>query len=545
MRLLLLPVLLLSFGIAEADAETFHVAQSFSASDDNLGTMERPWSTISRAARTLEPGDTVVIHGGVYRECVKPARGGSQSQPICYVAAEGENVVISGADSITGWTPTGNGIWKKMPWTCRFPTHPDNDFHRLIGRCEQVIADGQLLKQVATPSELEPGAFCAMPDEKTLYVRLEDDADPNEQVLQASVRSLCFGLGWGDQPVDHIHVQGLTIRYAANKAQYGALYAKGAHWQIEDCSAEWTNGAGMSFNGNEVTLRRVRAHHNGQQGLRGSGRGFLLEEVVLNHNNLKGFDKGWEAGGMKITHARSGVLRRCRAEANDGNGLWFDIDVRDVVVEDCLVADNAQSGIFVEISGGFEIRNNLCLRNGLDGNWGRGGITIGESNDCTIEYNTCVGNASGVSIREQGPRTFPGIDGARVSHHVHDLQIRRNILAFNTRCQVAYWYDNRFFGPHPSGKDKADDEVYDPDNASIFLDHNLYACRERQQLALYGAPWRSRHRKYTGLSAWQKDRGQDRDSVVGDPMFVDPDTDDWHVKPGSPALPIKAGRVEY
>ena len=34
----------------------------------------------------------------------------------------------------------------------RFPTHPDGDFHRLIGRCEQVIADGRLLEQVAEDS---------------------------------------------------------------------------------------------------------------------------------------------------------------------------------------------------------------------------------------------------------------------------------------------------------------------------------------------------------------------------------------------------------
>ncbi len=374
-------------------------------------------------------------------------------------------------------------------------------------------------------------------------MRLNDVADPIQRLMEASVRPLCFGLGWGDEPVDHIHVRGLTIRHAANKAQYGALYAKGDHWLIEDCTCEWTNGNGLTFRGDGVTFRRVHSHHNGQQGAGGSGRGFLLEDVAFNHNNLKGFDKGWEAGAMKIAHARDGIVRRCRAEANDGNAFWFDIDVRDVVVEDCTAVDNAQSGIFVEISGGFQIRNNLCVRNGLDGKWGRGGIAVAESDHCTIEHNTCVLNATGISIREQGPRTFKGIDGNFVSYHVHDLVIRHNICALNAQYQIGYWYDNPFFGPHPSGGEKATGEVYDPDKALIRLDRNLYWCREGQQLALCGVPWRSKHRKYTDLSAWQEDRDQDTDSVLADPRFANPDTDDWEVLPGSPALPIMAGQT--
>ena len=84
----------------------------------------------------------------------------------------------------------------------------------------------------------------------------------------------------------------------------------------------------------------------------------------LGHNNLKDFSKEWEAGGMKITRARDGVVRRCRAVANNGVGFWFDIDVRDVLVEGCICKENACHGIYVEISGGFLIRNSnsSCCR---------------------------------------------------------------------------------------------------------------------------------------------------------------------------------------
>ncbi|MHB8902848.1 MAG: right-handed parallel beta-helix repeat-containing protein [Thermoguttaceae bacterium] len=541
---LLVSILLLAV-LRPAAGETYHVARNgANASDDNPGTPDWPWKTIGKAADALRPGDTVLIHAGIYREHVRPARGGNPSQPITYAAAEGESVVLSGADVVDGWVPVPGGIWKKQPWDHRFPTHPDDDFHRLIGRCEQVIDRGKLLRQVAALDEVEPGTFYALPDEQVLYIRLDDGGDPNERPVEASVRPLCFGMGWGDAPLDCIHLRGMTIRHAANQAQRGALAAKGNAWLVEDCTIERTNGTGVTFRGDDIALRRVRSSHNGQQGAAGSGRRFLLEDVVLDHNNVKGFDKGWEAGGIKIAHARDGVVRRCWAEANDGNGLWFDIDVRDIVVERCTARDNAQSGIFVEISGGFQIRNNLCVHNGLDGNWGRGGIAIAESDHCTVENNTCVLNTTGIAIREQGPRSFDGIDGSEVTYHVHDLVLRKNICALNTEFQVGYWYDNPFFGPHPSGGDTAGREIYDPDRASIRLEGNLYWCEPGQILALFGVPWRARHKKYTDLESWQKDRGQDAGSLVADPQFVDPKSGDWKLEPGSPARARSCGVVE-
>jgi hypothetical protein len=86
------------------DGETYHVAQRDArAADENPGTLPRPWRTISRAAGTLRAGDTVVIHAGVYREYVRPQQSGTAQQPISYVAAEGEQVVITGADVISDW----------------------------------------------------------------------------------------------------------------------------------------------------------------------------------------------------------------------------------------------------------------------------------------------------------------------------------------------------------------------------------------------------------------------------------------------------------
>ena len=55
-------------------AATYHVDPAVaSAADSNAGTETAPWKTVSRAASAeeLQPGDTVMIHSGVYREHVE------------------------------------------------------------------------------------------------------------------------------------------------------------------------------------------------------------------------------------------------------------------------------------------------------------------------------------------------------------------------------------------------------------------------------------------------------------------------------------------
>jgi hypothetical protein len=74
-------------------------------SDDNVGTLDRPFKTINKAAQILQPGERVVIAEGVYRERVDPARGGSGPEKlISYEAAPGANVVIPAPSFFRGWS---------------------------------------------------------------------------------------------------------------------------------------------------------------------------------------------------------------------------------------------------------------------------------------------------------------------------------------------------------------------------------------------------------------------------------------------------------
>ena len=86
-----------------AAARDYHVAPS--GRDANDGTPERPFRTIGRAAKAVGAGDTVIVHGGVYRETVRMTTSGWKGKPIRFVAAEGEKATLSGTQPIRGeWT---------------------------------------------------------------------------------------------------------------------------------------------------------------------------------------------------------------------------------------------------------------------------------------------------------------------------------------------------------------------------------------------------------------------------------------------------------
>src|SRR5215471_16499904 len=107
--LLLAAALLLALPL-EGAATEFHVSPV--GNDANLGTLAAPFRTIQHAAEAAQPGDTVTVHAGTYRERVNPPRGGtSDASRITYQAAPGEAVTIKGSEAVTGWQFVSNDTW--------------------------------------------------------------------------------------------------------------------------------------------------------------------------------------------------------------------------------------------------------------------------------------------------------------------------------------------------------------------------------------------------------------------------------------------------
>ncbi len=92
------------------------------AADDNPGTEEAPFLTIQRAADVVRPAEKVLIKSGLYREWVRPRRGGTGPDAmVSFEAAPGAEAVISGSEILRAtWTNSGRtksaNVWKaKLP----------------------------------------------------------------------------------------------------------------------------------------------------------------------------------------------------------------------------------------------------------------------------------------------------------------------------------------------------------------------------------------------------------------------------------------------
>ncbi len=241
----------LVLGVA-AEAATYHVAQQNPAANDNAaGTSERPWKTITNGVSKVAAGDVVVIHGGIYRERVAVKNSGTAQAPIRFEAAPGEHVVVTGADRIRTWRkadetrPIYSAAWpyKFIQWN-RTMTHPADEYHQIIGRCEQVMVDDYLLRQVLSKAQLAPGTFFADITNKTLFVWDIGNRDLNKVEVDASVRQEVLRVDG-----DHVQVRGLRFRYAANMAQHGAVILAGRHNTLEDCVVEDMNADGAGLTG--------------------------------------------------------------------------------------------------------------------------------------------------------------------------------------------------------------------------------------------------------------------------------------------------------
>ena len=330
----------------------YHVAcEHLNASDEGPGTEAHPFKTISRAAHILQPGEKAIVHRGVYRECVRPARGGSgPDRMIAYEAAPGEDVTIRGSEC---WTPkfTQSEEWNfgSLPdgvtiWTAELPIEwfvgynpfmtrnfssefttftrdwSTEEIHQFMLRRGIIFFDGRPLKQVFFPRDLaeSDGTFWVEEPGLRIHLRLPNDVDPNGMELKVTTREQIFapledGLGY-------IRVSGFRFEYAADgipipqRAMVSA--ARGHHWIIEDNEIRWANACGIDV-GNETWHRHRResselsGHHIirknrisdcGICGIAAVGNNAhsLVEDNLIERIGGKNLERIWETGGLKF-----------------------------------------------------------------------------------------------------------------------------------------------------------------------------------------------------------------------------------------------------
>lgn len=291
-------------------SHTYYVdGQARNADDNGPGTKERPYRTINHAAQVLQPGERVVIAEGVYREEVRPARGGTGPDAmISYEAVPGAKVIVKGSEVVTGWQPSEGwnfGIdpethkpvkaWELKLTPQMFPDgynpfevdnvlgdktwlrYAQDNMITYFRRRGLVFVDGHPLEPVETARDLagpsprsmnyftkvfwtplfkefqpEAGKVWIEMNGLTLHIRLANDDDPAKHTIEITTREQVFSPAKRYQA--YIRVKGISFEQAGNGfpvPQRGMVSAnRGNHFIFEDDTFEWANSVGLDI-GNE------------------------------------------------------------------------------------------------------------------------------------------------------------------------------------------------------------------------------------------------------------------------------------------------------
>jgi len=418
---------------AVAMGKEYFVAQSRAgASDANPGTAQRPFLTISAAAKVAGPGDTVTIISGVYRESVILRRGGEAGRPVVYQAAPGAEALIKGSELVTNWT-RGEGHYM-VPAAANVWYAPAPKLKGRAGafvfRREQVFIDGKLVEQAPTADALKQNTFTVQEAEGKLLLCLPAKDEPARHTIEISTRECLWGSA---EPTGHVVLRGLRFSHGANDPESLGVSIERCHdWLLEDLEVTWLNGAGIRVGGSsDCTLRRVRANYNGCTGISGVGAtGLRLEHCQTHFNNQKGYPVGWESGGVKLLVLKNSLITDHQSCSNAGFGIWLDWACQSNRVTRSVALGNTQAGFNLEASRGPTwVDNCIAAFNGSKDSFWNSGFYGHDSDNLRLAHNLAYGNLGyGIRLRLLGGRTN-NFDGKPVS--CRGNRIANNILCGN------------------------------------------------------------------------------------------------------------------
>ena len=393
----------------------YHV--SIAGDDSNPGSASEPLRTVQAAAMLAQPGDTVTVHEGTYRERVDPPRGGeSDDMRIVYQSAPGEDVAIKGSEAIGGWQHLEGNVWM---------VHLSNDYLGAFNPYANVLTgdwffpldrehhtgavylNDVAMNEAATLDELFGTCwgrkwFGKSDNAGTRIWANFGDADPNEELVEINKRRTVF---YPSKPgINYITVRGFTLSQAATPwcpptteqvGLIGTNWSKG--WIIENNTITHSRCSGVTlgkyfdredglnrygYNAHFQTVKRVladgswtpenvgshivRNNHIAyceQTGIVGShGAAFsTVTGNVIHDIHVRCLFSGFEQAGIKF-HAPVDTTISNNLIYRSTKGIWLDWMVQGARVTGNVFYENREFDLFVEVSHGpFLVDNNVFL----------------------------------------------------------------------------------------------------------------------------------------------------------------------------------------
>lgn len=465
------------------------------AEDSGIGTEDKPYRSIAFAMTRLMPGDVLRIAGGTYREAlILPNRAWSKDKPTVIEGDEKNPVILLGTDRVDGWEAVGKDLYVVRAWAEEpqqvwvggtsltqiggtifkgYPVRPGHELaklHRSQGGIWPVRQEG-------APENMPPGSFLYDAATRVLYLRTGGGASPGT-VEVATRPFLIHG-----ENVAGIEIRNLHVRYASTTttSRQAAVTLNGHGNTLENVVVEDVDGVGVQISGDDNMLRNSRVVRSGFLGIKARGQRVLIENNEVSHNNTRGFNKWWEAGGMKFVG--SGGLKNSRVVGNRvhhnyGDGIWFDWGNPGNAVERNLVAYNQGFGIHYEAGS-----DALIVDNQVFGNRQRG-IYLPHTHGSWVAHNLVVGNGlDGIVAVDEGRNDPKG----QLDLRARNDRVVGNVIAWNKGAAVIL--------PGENGGNLS--------NGNLFVD---------ARAPMFSMGWPRMLSPKMNLADWRKKQGQDRDS---------------------------------
>lgn len=500
-------VLALGLALSPCLASTYYVDPATPvAADNNVGSEDHPFKTITGGVAVLKPGDTLYVKDGVYREDVfLPA--GKPHAPVTLSAFPTHHPVVTGSDLFRGpWKPAAVALTTPLPGG-RAPVILSAP---LPLATQMVFVDGQPIHQVGRfdflcppefmkfdgkgPEDMRPGTFCYDAKAATLYLWLADGSNPADHTVEVQQRLD------GIRLKEYDHVIGFEAReYGAgiNKGQMG-IGGNGNGMVIDSCRCLYNEFSGLMVQGYDCVIRNCELAYNGYVGMTTStAHRLLMEDNVTHDNNTRHVLPGWLDGGIKLHEAHDARILRLYSYNEPGTALWLDISCIGALLANCRF-ENCANAIYYEISRWGVIVNNTC-RNCLTGIWSY-------SSDVIIAHNVLDRCGHGILITGD-PRLAEYSLGYPEPPHQTLAATRNNMVVNNIIIDAV---------AANTGESKED-----ADCGPNLLDYNVFVwlfpsvANGGQHIHFLGN-W---NQYFGGLGNWWVAMHQDAHSMIADPTL--------------------------
>ncbi len=494
-----------------ASAATYRVAPT--GDDSAPGTQAAPVRTIQRAAELAQPGDTVLVAPGIYRERVAPPRGGTNDAPIVFRSQVAQGAVVRGSDVWRPqWEAGAPGVWAGLleeslftdtahrdganPFRVPFASTPYGREGRpererglpmadptLVYTLGQVFVDGAPFEQAPMEAEFLAKARTWRYDASTskLALHFAEGQSPDKHTVEVTTRRRLFAPH--QRRLGFITVEGFTFEHCGNQyptnfweaahpewQQAGAVGTRsGNHWVIRNNVIRWAAGIGLDLGCEGSADADLETGDNG----RATGAGHHLVEGNWIADNGAAGTASYNGSNLQL---RGNVVERNNNLLFTGKKRWESAGIKlhnpsHSVIEGNLVRDNrGKWGIWLDGGGGdgTRVERNVVLNHevGLD-------FEIGSAKPCLVANNVFIDNAVAVGTRESG--------GVTIAHNLILGASKAGVAFTIERHRTGNWnaahnalFNNLFIGGTGLFLQlTTPDEVRSEDRR---LDFNLYGC---------------------------------------------------------------------